>query len=190
MDSQNPNRWERITHLLQGYLVQHYYPGFLSCVYQRGHVIYEDCLGLMDIERGKPMRPDTIFRIYSMSKPVTCAAMLMLFEEGKFALDDPVTAYIPAFKAVKVYAGQDENGFKLVDAERPITIRQLLTHTSGLGYGLDEGPVEELYRQAGRPDREKSSWAAVGVPAGYRLELQHLAPCDWLPDQPPFRDAV
>jgi CubicO group peptidase (beta-lactamase class C family) len=149
MISSSPDRWERVSSMLQNLVDRRYFPNFVVKVYAHGQVVYENCIGWMDIDAHKPVRSDTIFRIFSMSKPITCAAMLMLFEEGKFFLDDPVAAYIPAFKDMKVYGGQDENGIKLVDAVRPITIRQLFTHTSGLGYGILMGPVEDMFRQAG-----------------------------------------
>jgi CubicO group peptidase (beta-lactamase class C family) len=149
MISSLPDRWEYVSSMLQSLVDRRYFPNVVTQVNHHGEVVYQNCTGWMDIDARKPVTSDTIFRIYSMSKPITCAAMLMLFEEGKFFLDDPVAAYIPAFKDMKVYAGQDENGVKLVDPVRPITIRQLFTHTSGLGYGILMGPVEDMFRQAG-----------------------------------------
>jgi CubicO group peptidase (beta-lactamase class C family) len=143
------SRWDRIGTQLQAYVDQGIFPGFISTVYQHGQVVHHHTCGLMDIAAGLPVREDAIYRIYSMSKPVTAVALMMLFEEGRFiSLDDPITPYLPAFKEMQVYAGQDESGVKLVPAERPITFRQLLTHTSGLAYGLFLGPVEDIWRQA------------------------------------------
>ena len=117
---------------------------------RRGQVVHFESLGMMDVEAGKPMRPDAILRIYSMTKPITSVALMMLFEEGRFLLGEPVAKYIPAFKDLKVYAGTSETGVELVDLERPITIQDLLTHTAGLAYGLlPSTPVEKLYLEAG-----------------------------------------
>jgi CubicO group peptidase (beta-lactamase class C family) len=149
MNNISRSRWNRVTKLLQDLIDQHYVPNFVARVVQHGQVVYEDCLGWADVAARKPVGMDTIFRIWSMTKPVTSAAMLMVFEEGKFFLDDPVANYIPVFKDIKVYAGQDANGIKLEDALSPITIRQLFTHTSGLGYGIGKGPVEDMLHQAG-----------------------------------------
>ena len=94
------------------------------------------------------MQPDTIFRIYSMTKPITCVALMMLYEQGCFQLFDPVFKFIPAFNDLKVYAGGTGSDIELVDLQRPVTVRDLLTHTSGLTYHFFEyGDVEEMYRE-------------------------------------------
>ncbi len=103
----------------------------------------------MDRENDKPMQADTIFRIHSMTKPIICVALMMLYEKGCFQLFDPVSKFIPDFKNLKVYAGEDESDVKLVGLERQVTIRDLLTHTSGLTYHfLEYSPVERMYREA------------------------------------------
>jgi CubicO group peptidase (beta-lactamase class C family) len=103
----------------------------------------------MDREANAPMRPDAIFRIYSMTKPIICVALMTLYERGCFQLLTPVSTFIPSFRDLKVYGGETEPGVQLVDLERPVTIRDLLTHTSGMTYHfLEYGPVEELYRAA------------------------------------------
>jgi CubicO group peptidase (beta-lactamase class C family) len=98
---------------------------------------------------GEPMTKDTIFRIYSMTKPITGVAMMILFEEGKWRLDDPVTRFIPEFKDLKVVSRVDGNGkMTLEDMKRPPTMREIMSHTAGFGYGLqDEHPVDKLYRE-------------------------------------------
>ncbi|MET0273280.1 MAG: serine hydrolase domain-containing protein [Phenylobacterium sp.] len=98
---------------------------------------------------GEPMTKDAIFRIYSMTKPITGVAMMILFEEGKWRLDDPVTRYIPEFKDLKVVSRFDGNGkMTLEDMKRPPTMREIMSHTAGFGYGLqDEHPVDKLYRE-------------------------------------------
>ena len=93
---------------------------------------------------GQPMRKDTIFRIYSMSKPVTSVAALILVEEGKLALDDPVTKYVPVLAGVKVQGKQENEGIP----QRTATVKDLLLHTAGFSYGFGIGPVDGRYRQA------------------------------------------
>jgi len=135
---------------MQAYVDQGEPPGLITAVARRGKLVHLRCFGMRDVEAGKPMQPDTLFRVYSMTKPITAVALLMLLEEGRFLLDDPVSKYIPQFRDLKVYAGSTEAGFKLTDLERPITVRHLLTHTAGLSYGLFyDTPVDDMYRDAG-----------------------------------------
>lgn len=144
------SRWQRILPALNRLIESGDYPGFSALVYQRGQILYEAESGLMDREAARPLQADTLFRMYSQTKPVACAALLMLMEQGKFLLDDPVARYIPAFGLTKVYAGTTlAGGMRLTDPERPITIRQLFTHTAGLSYGFSpEHPVDQLYIQS------------------------------------------
>jgi len=100
------------------------------------------CTGLRDIEAGLPMEPDTIFRIASMTKPVTSVGALMLVESDKLHLDDPVSRYIPGFADLTVFAGVDDGRVRLAPLERPITIQHLLTHTSGM-FGVAPDPILE-----------------------------------------------
>ena len=99
---------------------------------RHGKLAYIESFGFQDLEARKPMRPDTIFRMASMTKPIATSAVMMLYEEGKFLLDDPVSKFIPGLDKVKVLAREDSDGSQVVDLERPMTIRHLLTHTSGL----------------------------------------------------------
>lgn len=110
--------------------------GYAILVARHGKLVYATAVGMQDRERAVPMSLDTRFRIFSMTKPVTSVAVLMLYEEGKLQLDDPVSRYLPAFAQARVVVGVDEAGKPRTEpAKRPITVRQLLTHTSGLGYG-------------------------------------------------------
>jgi CubicO group peptidase (beta-lactamase class C family) len=123
--------------------------GAVLLVARRGEVVYETCIGPADRERGIPMQPDTLFRIYSMTKPITAVAVLMLFEQGLIRLTDPVAAFIPAFSDLKVSAGGSASDPELVDLQRPVTVHDLLTHTSGMTYHIFEyGAVEQMYRDA------------------------------------------
>ena len=121
--------------------------GLSVLVSRHGQVAYERCYGLADRERGTPMATDTIVRIYSMTKPLTSVALMMLYEEGRFQLDDPISAVLPYFAETRVWAGEGRDPVKLV---RPITYRDLLTHTSGLTYGfINATPIDAMYREQG-----------------------------------------
>jgi CubicO group peptidase (beta-lactamase class C family) len=120
--------------------------GAVVAVLRRGRVVHLSAHGQRDRERRLPMQRDTIFRIYSMSKPVTSVAAMMLVEEGKLSLDDPVAKHLPELAALKVYTAGDDGSVKLVEAERQITIRDLLRHTAGFTYGfLERSPVDTVY---------------------------------------------
>lgn len=129
-------------------------PGLLIQVYRDGQLAHTGMAGMMDLERAKPMREDAIFRIYSMSKPITAVALMMLVEEGRLGLDDEVHQFIPAWKNLAVYAGgvqslvADTAGqFLTVPAKRPMRVIDLVTHTSGLTYGfMARTGVDAAYR--------------------------------------------
>jgi CubicO group peptidase (beta-lactamase class C family) len=122
-------------------------PGFHVALMRRGKLVFQDCLGWQDVEAGVPLVGDTIFRIYSMTKPVAATAVMMLYEEGKLALNEPVAKYIPAVKNLNVWGGE---GKPLEPLQRDITILDLTLHTAGFGYGIfEDSPVEDLYRAAG-----------------------------------------
>ena len=123
--------------------------GATTLLARHGQVVEFNTYGKASLATGQPMRPDTIFRLYSMSKPITGVAMMVLFEEGKWRLDDPVTRYVPEFKDLKVMTGVGPDGkITVEDMKRPPTMRELMSHTAGFGYGLgDVNPVDKLYRQ-------------------------------------------
>jgi CubicO group peptidase (beta-lactamase class C family) len=119
--------------------------GAVVAVARKGKIAFLDAEGSMDIEAGKPMRPDTIFRIYSMTKPITTVAAMILYDEGRFQLDDPIGKYLPELKGLRVHSGKGE---EIVPAQRAVTIRDLMRHTSGLTYGfMSNTPVDRLYRE-------------------------------------------
>ncbi len=143
-------RLERINTVMQSYVDQEKYSGLITMVARRGKVAHFECFGMMDREANKAMKPDTIFRIYSMTKPITSVAIMMLYEEGRFQLNDPVSRFIPEFSNLKVFVKETESGPELADLKREMTIKHLLTHTSGLTYGFDpNSPVDVMYRKAG-----------------------------------------
>ena len=123
--------------------------GVVTMLARHGKVAFVDVAGMQNIGTGAPMRRDSIFRIYSMSKPITGVAMMMLFEEGKWRLNDPVSKYIPAFADLKVHVGGRPSGsLRLEDARRSMTMRELMSHSAGLAYGLRrDNAVDRLYRE-------------------------------------------
>lgn len=135
-------------HLKQRYLDPKKIAGTLTLVARHGRVAYLSPLGLMDIERNKPMTEDTIFRIYSMTKPITSVALMMLYEQGFFQLNDQVDKFIPEWKNLRAYGSGNHPLFLTTRPERPMTIRDLMTHTSGLTYAfMERTNVDAAYRQ-------------------------------------------
>jgi CubicO group peptidase (beta-lactamase class C family) len=125
-------------------------PGWLVAVSRHARLAHVSCYGSRDLEAGLPVEPDTLWRIYSMTKPVTSVAAMMLYEEGAFELTDPVSRFIPSFAGARVYAGGSDQRQATVPAIEPVRMWHLLTHTSGLTYGfLRVHPVDALYRAAG-----------------------------------------
>lgn len=122
--------------------------GGLTLVAHNGNVEHFEAVGKMHLSADKIMQKDAIFRIYSMTKPITSVAVLQLFEDGHFALDDPISKFIPAFEHTKVYKSMVGEVLIEEPLTQPITIRHLLTHTSGLSYGFTSHPVDKLYQQA------------------------------------------
>jgi CubicO group peptidase (beta-lactamase class C family) len=110
-------------------------PNALTAVLRGDKLVYLKHCGMADMEAQKPVSADTIYRFYSMTKPITSVAAMMLYEQGLFQLDDPVSKYLPALGNLEVFASGDETDFTTVPAERDFTIRELMTHTSGLTYG-------------------------------------------------------
>ena len=139
-------RLERITPAMQRWVDEGKIPGALTMIAREGRLVHFEKFGMQDVASSKSIEFDTIFRIYSMTKPITSVAVMMLYEEGHFQLNTPVSEFIPAFKDMKVYAN---HGDAIVDAEREMTIKHLLTHTSGLIYGGDwVHPINDRYREA------------------------------------------
>jgi CubicO group peptidase (beta-lactamase class C family) len=125
-------------------------PGWSLLISRHGRVIDDSRYGRRDLEADLPIEADTLFRIYSMTKPITSVAAMMLYEQGGFALNDPVSRFIPAFADVRVYAGGAAAKPVTVPALEPIRMRHLLTHTAGLTYGFHRmHPVDEMYRAEG-----------------------------------------
>ena len=137
-------------HLRINYVEPQRYPGVLTGIYRGGELAHVSPIGLRDIEGNKPVQRDTIFRIYSMSKPITSVALMTLYEKGLFQLDDPVSEYIPQFKNLEVFASGVYGNFETTPVAREMTIRDLLSHQSGLTYGfVNRTNVDHAYRDAG-----------------------------------------
>ena len=139
------SRLSRVSGIMQGYVERGQLVGLITAVARRGQIVHLERFGCMDAKTGQPMEFDTIFRVFSMTKPVTSVALMMLLEQGLLRLTDPVSGFIPAFGKVQVL-GRDG---RLVDLDRDITIHDLLRHTAGLsyqGYYKDSGEfVDKLY---------------------------------------------
>ena len=140
------SRLGRIAPVMQRWVDDGKIPCALTMIAREGRLVHFEKFGTQDVATAKPVEFDTIFRIYSMTKPITSIAVMMLYEEGHFQLGTPISEFIPAFKNMQVYT---EDGSATVDTEREMTIKHLLTHTSGLIYGGDwDHPINERYRAA------------------------------------------
>ena len=138
-------RLERIRPVMQGYVDDGRIAGILTVVARRGKIVHFETVGTRDVENNKPIEADTIFRIHSMSKPITSVAVMMLYEEGHFQLNTPVSDFIPEFKNMKVY---NEDQTEILDAKKEVTIKHLLTHTAGLIYGWGGEALDKRYQKA------------------------------------------
>ncbi len=157
----DPERLARIDAHFARYVADGRLPGWLLTVRRHGRLAHVARAGSRDLEAGLPVTDDTLWRIYSMTKPVTSIAAMILYEEGKLALTDPVSAFIPSFGDVRAYTGGSDLRPVTVPVVEPVRIWHLLTHTAGLTYGFHRvHPVDALYRAAG------FEW---GTPAGLDL---------------------
>jgi CubicO group peptidase (beta-lactamase class C family) len=146
----SPERLERITrHFESRYLQPGKIAGCQILVWRKGHTAYFRTFGLADRERERPMRHDTIFRIYSMTKPITSVALMALFEEGHFQLGDPVSRFLPEFRDLQVYeSGDRAQGFKTRPCERPMSVRDALMHMTGVASGFaSPDPIDRAYAE-------------------------------------------
>jgi CubicO group peptidase (beta-lactamase class C family) len=143
-------------------------PGIITYVVEDGEVILADAYGVADVSTGAPMRTDTLIRIASLTKPITTAALLMLHEEGKWDLDDPVAMYIPEFEGLQV---ADAEG-RLSPAAHAPTMRELLTHTGGFVYGLGAHPSDIAYRESNVLDRDTDMDTMIAKMAAIPLKHQ------------------
>ncbi|MHB1169085.1 MAG: serine hydrolase domain-containing protein [Longimicrobiales bacterium] len=139
---------DELSNALQGFVDDGKLSGIYAVIVRNGHIAYEETFGSRDLATRDPLARDDIFRIYSMTKPVIAVGILRLVDQGRISLDDPVSKYIPAFADVKVYHTGTADQPMLRKPDSPITVRQLLNHTSGLAYGLTDSPVDTIFRRA------------------------------------------
>ena len=151
----SPDRLERIDAMLKEAIAEDQIPGAVALIARNGKIVYHKALGTAD-SNGRKLRKDDIFRLASQTKAITATAVMILWEEGKLRLDDPISKYIPEFSDPKVLESFNEKDSTFVarPAEKQITVRHLLTHTSGLGYGIIDGDerMRKIYQKAGVTD--------------------------------------
>jgi CubicO group peptidase (beta-lactamase class C family) len=150
------DRLQLLNTAMQGYIDRKMFAGMVTLIARKGQIAHLETFGWQEMETNRLMTIDSIFRIYSMSKPITSVAVMMLVEEGKLHLLDPVSAYIPAMRDARVMVPRAGSDFELVPARREMTIHDLLTHSGGLSYGADpNSALDALYRQTfERMDKE------------------------------------
>lgn len=166
-------RLERLHDAIQGLVDEGRLAGATTLLARHGKVADFQTYGFRDVEAADSMAEDDIFRIYSMSKPVTGVAMMILYEEGKFRLSDPVQRYIPEFADLKVAAGWGPDGPILEEPDHAITIRELMTHTAGFAYGIgDPHPADRMYASAGVMDWNQTLEELMEKLAGLPLRQQ------------------
>jgi CubicO group peptidase (beta-lactamase class C family) len=167
----DPQRLARIGDVMQRYVDAGKLPGFVTLVARRGEIAYLNTCGWRDVATQRPMQTDTIFRIFSMTKPIASVALLMLYEQGLVNLHDPLSNYLPEFAAAKVWTARG-----LIDVATPISVQHILTHTAGFTYGAAEAddihPVDILYAQADLFNRDLSLNAMVEKLATLPLRFQ------------------
>jgi CubicO group peptidase (beta-lactamase class C family) len=146
----SPERLARLDEYMKRQVAGGHTPGAVILLARHGKIVAFNSYGQADADRHVPMSRDAIFRIYSQTKVVTGVAMMMLFEEGKWHFDDPVTRFLPELKSLRVSKGLNEDGsMQMEDLSRPPTMRELLTHSAGFGYGLtDDNPIDKAYYQS------------------------------------------
>ncbi len=166
-------RLERLHTFMQQAVDNHQVAGAVTILARHGKVVDYRTYGMRNIETGTPMTKDTIFRDYSMTKPTTGVAMMILYEQGKWLPSDPIAKYIPEFAHLKVYAGTGADGkMILVDPVHPPIMRELMTHTAGFTYGIfGDTPVDKMYRDA-HPFQSKDLHEFVTKLAGIPLLYQ------------------
>jgi CubicO group peptidase (beta-lactamase class C family) len=175
----SPDRLKKLDSMLEESMKNDENPGLVAMVVRNGKIVYHTAKGSADAASGKPMEKDAIFRIASQTKAVTSTAVMMLWEEGKFRLDDPISMYIPEFKNPQVMQNfrYADTSYTSLPAKKEITIRHLLTHTSGLGYGVIDGDerMRMIYQKAGIIDLYTTENISIGenVKKLAKLPLHH-----------------
>lgn len=166
-------RLQRLTDVFQSYATDKKMAGSVILIARHGKVVYYNSFGKRDLESGAPMQNDVIFRIASQTKALVSVGVMMLQEEGKLLISDPVSKYIPEFKETTVAEAKEGGGYNVVKAKRAITIRDLLTHTAGIGYG--RGVASDKWKEAGIDgwyfaDRDESIGATISRMAALPMD--------------------
>lgn len=171
----SPQRLAKIDEMCQEWISDGTLPGMVVLVARKGEIVFHEAYGMADAAAGVPMQKDAIFRIASQTKAITATAVMMLWEEGKFGLDDPISNYIPEFKNPQVLESfnPSDSSFTGRPAKREITIRHLLTHTSGVGYGMIDGDdrFRKMYQKAGVTDLFTTEPVTIGESARKLAQL-------------------
>ena len=143
-------RLKKLEDYMAGVVAEGRIAGLTTMIGRHGKIVHFKTYGQADLATQRPMNRDAIFRIYSMTKPIVGVAMMMLFEEGKWQLDDPVTKFIPEFRNLRVMTVNPQGNIIIEPAKRPPTMREVMSHTAGFGYGLDViHPVDKAFRDKG-----------------------------------------
>ncbi len=167
------DRLERLSGAMQGLVDDGRLAGITTMIARHGSIVHFGTFGQQNIGKDIPMAEDSIFRIFSMTKPITGVALMMLYEDGLFRLSDPVEKYIPEFKGLVVAAGEDEDGIVTEPADHPMTIRELMSHTAGLTYGgFSQSAVDTKYREAGVLDTDSTLEDMIHKLSGIPLRQQ------------------
>ena len=177
-----PAQLEAVKADLQNRIDESRLSGAVVMVAQDSEILMEEALGYQVVEDETPMSMDTIFRIFSMTKPVTGAALMMLFDEGKFTLDDPVEQHLPELAGMEVFVSQNDDGsWETTPADHPMTIRELMSHTGGLMYTppLSNGPIANAYGEAGIMDLPNYT-LAESIPALADIPLAYQPGTQWV----------
>ena len=176
----DPARLNRITmHLNDNYVAPGKIAGCQTLVARHGQVAYFSSLGCADRERLVPMADDTIFRIYSMTKPITSVALMQLYEQGRFQLNDPISRFLPEWKDQKVWGSGDIDNMELKAPDQPLTFRHILSHTGGLTYGAGNHPVDKVYQQLG-VNRDRSGTLNAFVQKLANVPLRYEPGTRWM----------
>src|SRR5690606_39669923 len=166
----SPERLARIDAMLKNAVDQGNIPGVVALIARNGKILFHNAYGMADNTSKKELKKDAIFRIASQSKAITATAVMMLWEEGKFKLDDPINKYIPEFGKARILDtfNEADSSYTTKPAKNQITIRDLLTHTSGIGYGMIDGDdrFRKIYQKAGVTDLFTTENVTIGESVG------------------------
>jgi len=165
-------RLARIVPVMNQMVREGKFPGMSVTVARDGRIAFQQEFGFADVEEKEPLKQDAIYRVFSMTKPVTGVAVMMLLEEGRFLVDDPVSRYISCFKNLQVFESESESGMKLVKTDREVTIRDLLRHTSGFSYGGPTDSVGKMYQAKNLLDRNTNLEQMVEKACSIPLRFQ------------------